>query len=83
MTPDQMANYILYKKYKKLEWFVEVVTLTQGQSFGELALINNEPRAATIKTIADCSFGIIGRHDYKKVLEKLETKRIEAKIKFF
>ena len=30
------------------KWFVKVVKLTEGNSFGELALINDKPRAATI-----------------------------------
>ncbi len=29
--------------------YLEVVTLRSGKSFGELALIKNKPRAATIK----------------------------------
>ena len=32
----------------KLDWFKEVVSIGTGDSFGELALINDEPRAATI-----------------------------------
>lgn len=31
--------------------FIEVIRLGIGKSFGELALINNKPRAATIKCI--------------------------------
>jgi CRP-like cAMP-binding protein len=36
--------------------FIEVVNLRAGKSFGELALIKNKPRAATVKCIEDCHF---------------------------
>ena len=72
LTPTDLANYILLLKYRKLTWFVEVITLSPGQSFGELALQNDQPRAATIETLKDSTFAIIGRKDYEKVLEKLE-----------
>ena len=31
--------------------FLEVIKLGMGKSFGELALLNNKPRAATIKCL--------------------------------
>ena len=33
--------------------------MSNGQSFGELALIKDEPRAATVKTTQDTHFFII------------------------
>ena len=67
-------------KYKKFHWFVEALTLTSGHSFGELALINNEPRQATIKTLTKCTFVTVSRKDYSRVLEKIEAKNIEQKV---
>jgi hypothetical protein len=61
-------------KYNEYQWFVDVAKLRTGASFGELALINNEPRAATIKCITDCSFAILESCDYNKVLKRIETK---------
>lgn len=55
-------------KLKKIEWFVEVAQLTEGQSFGELALIDDKPRAATITAIEDCEMIYIMRHDYQRIL---------------
>jgi len=36
------------ERYQQLQWFVEIVRLREGGSFGELALINDKPRAAAI-----------------------------------
>ena len=41
-------NLELIDQYSELNWMVEVNQLSTGASFGELALINNEPRKATI-----------------------------------
>lgn len=48
--------------------FIEAVKLGSGKSFGELALINNKPRAATIKCITPCHFAVMSKADYKKCL---------------
>ena len=52
----------------KISWFTEVVRLPSGQSFGEKALIEDAPRAATIMALQECYFAVIGREDYKKCL---------------
>jgi CRP-like cAMP-binding protein len=35
-----------------------------GKSFGELALVNNRPRAATIVCKADSHFAVMSKNDY-------------------
>ena len=57
-----------FKKLQEIEWFIEVAQLGDGQSFGELALIDNAPRAATITAVEKCSMVIVMRQDYEKVL---------------
>ena len=46
------------------EHMLDVVQLKTGKSFGELALIKNKPRAATIKCNEDCHFAIMSKSDY-------------------
>jgi len=50
----------------------EVATLSAGQSFGELALISQKPRAATIRCLENCHFAVLSKQDYEKVLGKKE-----------
>ncbi len=41
--------------------FIEVVQLRTGKSFGELALIKNKPRAATIRCLEECHLAIMNK----------------------
>jgi CRP-like cAMP-binding protein len=45
-----------------------VANLQTGNTFGELALINDAPRAANIKAISNCYFATIEKTDYQKIL---------------
>lgn len=44
--------------------FTEVAKLKDGKSFGELALIQNKPRAATIKCVQDSHFAVLDKAVY-------------------
>ena len=48
LTPQEYQNVLEIEHYQQFQWFVEIVRLREGGSFGELALINDKPRAAAI-----------------------------------
>jgi CRP-like cAMP-binding protein len=54
-----------------------------GKSFGDLALINNKPRAATIKCLTDCHFAVISKNVYERILKKIEVKNQNKLVDFF
>jgi hypothetical protein len=51
-------------KYEQVKWFIEITKITSQGSFGELALINNDLRAANINALTDCYFAVLGKIDY-------------------
>lgn len=58
-------------KNLKFDIMLEVASLGVGIGFGELALMNNVPRSATIKTIEDCQFAVINKADFKETMDKV------------
>jgi len=42
--------------------------LGPGEYFGELALVDSEPRSASVKTMEPTKVMVIGKHDFKKAL---------------
>ena len=58
----------------------EVAILPTGESFGELALISNKPRAATIRAKEDCHFAVLEKSDYQKVYGVIQEKILNRKV---
>ena len=56
--------------------------LQPGDSFGELALLYNAPRSASIKTLEGCSFWAIDRGTFRKVIEDLTNVAYDANRQF-
>ncbi|MEO1192428.1 MAG: patatin-like phospholipase family protein [Pseudomonadota bacterium] len=46
-----------------------VAELSTGESFGELALINDSPRAATIKALRDSELGRLDKNHFEQILK--------------
>lgn len=59
---------------------MQVNAMGEGSSFGELALLNNAPRMATIITQTPCIFAVLNKVDYKNVISKIQKQKIENEI---
>lgn len=70
------------KMHIKLDIMFHVDTFQAGRSFGELALMNNTRRSATIVTLEDCDFGVIAKKDFDKVMGKILKKKFANKVAF-
>ncbi len=72
---------------KKLPLVIEeerlIATLEKGASFGEMALIKNEPRNADIVANEKCILGSVDKIDYKKILKDMEEQKINSQLKSF
>ena len=56
-----------------------VAELSEGQYFGEAALINNRPRNATVIATDECTFYTLGQEDFRAVLNT--SKSFEAELR--
>jgi CRP-like cAMP-binding protein len=61
---------------------LKVGTAESGGSFGELALLKETPRAASVLCETDCSFGVINKVDYVRIIGRHQHRVLEAKISF-
>ena len=83
LTKTERNNLIYIQRYEKLEWFCEVKTMAKGESFGELALTKDEPRAAAIQCETKCYFAVIQKANYNKLIKKMHYKNEQQHIEFF
>lgn len=62
--------------------YEEVGQLRTGQSFGEKALIENKPRAATIRCREPCFFAVLSKNDYNSSIGKMQKQQADKLIQF-
>jgi CRP-like cAMP-binding protein len=62
--------------------FREVRTLHSGDTFGELALITNKPRSATLMAQTELILSRLSKEEFSQVLLKIETGKLNRKIGF-
>jgi len=52
-------------------WMLEeLYSIGQGKYFGEMALLDDKPRGATIKCLSNTLFAVMTAKDYQKILQK-------------
>jgi cAMP-dependent protein kinase regulator len=66
-----------FKRFSKNEEPKLVKTYVPGESFGELALLYNAPRAASIKAVTDCTLFALDRETFNNIVKDAEVKRRE------
>jgi CRP-like cAMP-binding protein len=75
----QSDNEYIEIEISKLEL---VNTLKQGGSFGELALLSDRPRAATVVANERVALLVIHKYQFKRVLGNIANDRVMGKVKF-
>ena len=73
---EQGAENFLIKFSNK-----EVAVLNAGQSFGEMALINDRPRYFSVKCLESTILAVLHKEDYK-IIAKIQEKQINEKVDF-
>ena len=48
----------------------DVADLHAGESFGEVALLTNKPRGATVTALIDCDFAVLEKLDFDRILSR-------------
>jgi CRP-like cAMP-binding protein len=48
-----------------------IAVITPVDAIGEMAILDNEPRSLTVKTIAKCKFLILNSSDFKEIIREV------------
>ena len=62
--------------------YLTVAKLVDGSSFGELALLEQKPRMATIRCLQPTHFMVLTKEAYHRVIAKIERKAFNEKVNF-
>jgi hypothetical protein len=60
----------------------QIATFDTGGSFGELALLNNAKRSATIVALQDCDFGVVDKVNFDILMANVMRKKFAKKVDF-
>lgn len=66
----------------QLEDLQEVNHQRAGSSFGQLALINDRPRMATVCSVEECHLAVLNKEDFKSIIQQAEEKKLKEDIDF-
>lgn len=70
-------------KYKNFNYLKEIAILESGQSFGELALLYNSVRAASIITLEETELIVLNRETFKKYIHNIQTSHLNQIVGFY
>lgn len=79
---DKTIGAVLLNRFLGHELYEEVKILTTGDAFGELALINDKPRAATVTAKSRVVLGILHKEAFHRLLSHYAEKTINDKVNF-
>ena len=73
---------VLITKTGRVEDSIHVATMHAGSGFGDLALVNDKPRTATIVTAQACQMVIVEKADYNRILKVFHQTEQTEKLLF-
>ncbi|KAJ2950588.1 hypothetical protein O0L34_g8839 [Tuta absoluta] len=63
-----MVSHLVYDELLEQDVSVEIGEMVAGEMFGEISLLHNIPRTATVMTIDHCEFLMLLKEDFNNVL---------------
>lgn len=80
-----IGNYFYILKEGSVELIINKKTvkkLGESESFGELALLYQAPRSASVKTLERCVMWVLERKTFRRIVDKLNRMNYDENLKF-
>jgi signal-transduction protein with cAMP-binding, CBS, and nucleotidyltransferase domain len=80
-----LGNFFYILKEGQVDLIINnnhIKTLTEGESFGELALLHGAARSGTIKASKDCFLWVLERKNFRKIIDHINHINFEENKKF-
>lgn len=73
-------NELIDKNNHKVKLFIfkQITRLERGKFFGEMALNTNKKRVARVEALKNCTFAVLHKQDYNKVLDQKFRKLLDS-----
>jgi CRP-like cAMP-binding protein len=78
-TQDSTSCKTALTKELKLR---EVGSIGPGESFGEISILINKPRSATIKAKTDCTLLRLTKDEYKHIMQRINHQQLQKRVAF-
>ncbi|TNV85029.1 hypothetical protein FGO68_gene16462 [Halteria grandinella] len=79
---DQMKKLLAQKLKENDPGFFTIAFLNDGQAFGEMALIHNKPRMATVRCVQKTHLIVLTKEAFEAVIGKMEKRLLNEKLDF-
>ena len=80
-----LGNFFYILKEGVVELYINdnlMKTISNWESFGELALLHRAPRSGTIKAVKNCEFWVLERKNFRKIIDFISEIQFEENKKF-
>ena len=80
-----LGNYFYILKEGAVELYINdtfMKSISNWESFGELALLHRAPRSGTIKATKNCEFWVLERKNFRKIIDFISEIQFEENKKF-
>ena len=76
LNQKEIQKLIELENLSKIEWYSELITLKDGNCFGQQALTCDDASIFNVRSKSECTLAVINKLRFRKVLHSIEKRHI-------